>query len=184
MVSAVRGPWLGTWGSQERPLRSGEVLADSWRMNRNYSSKETEMKFQKRRYFVQNSGGKRKCGPYGVFKRQGEVYHQGSYMAVCGSQACFVKKKNINSDGFKQKRACVTEKTGSKVVWARLNLGARTYRRSVWLSLCSVGPSLLASLKPMWRWPPAVRGSDSMGCKPSRRSSSWTMVTKVDFSLG
>lgn len=25
-----------------------------------------------------------------------------------------VKMKNINSDGFKQKRACVTEKTGGK----------------------------------------------------------------------
>lgn len=55
MVSAVRGSHSGSLGNQERTLRSGKGLADSWRMNKHYSSKEKEIKFQKRRYLVQMS---------------------------------------------------------------------------------------------------------------------------------
>ena len=92
---------------QERILGSGEVLADSWRMNRNYSSKEKEGKFQKRRYLVQKSGCKRF-----LMESSKDKEKPGSHMAICGSHVSFVKKKDISSDGFKQKRACVTEQTG------------------------------------------------------------------------
>lgn len=55
MVRTVRGSRAGSLGSQERVLRSGKGLADSWKMNRHYVSKEKEIKFQKRRYLVQMS---------------------------------------------------------------------------------------------------------------------------------
>lgn len=62
VLTAVRGPGsesrdgVGGWGVAVRVLRSGVVLADSWRMNRYYSSKEKGRKFQTRRYLVPKCG--------------------------------------------------------------------------------------------------------------------------------
>lgn len=88
-------------------------FADSWRINRNYSNKEKE---NSRKGGTLCKSLYKKPGPYGVFKKQGEVYHQG-FMTICGNQVSFVRQTNkINPDGFKQKRTCATEKTGDKVV--------------------------------------------------------------------
>lgn len=60
---------------------------------------------------------------------------------LCGSQVPLVRKKDISSDGFKQKRACVTEQTGGDMARANLGLSGRRDR-----GVCDPGSALSAHL--------------------------------------
>ena len=138
------------WGPGEsgEAWRSGKVLAD-------FLENEWELYKQRKRKEIPEKGvpcaqiWKRKHGPYGVIKNQGNIYLQGSLWPFVVVKS-LVKKKKI-SDEFIEKKTCVTEKTRGKVVEQAFNLSAPMYQQSVCLSVCSLGPLLLAGLQSMPR---------------------------------